>query len=410
MDLADLLIHTRDSGASDLHLTTGSPPSLRMHGHIKPMTSPPLTADELHEMLFGLLTDDQKKRIERDQELDFALEIGDSVRFRANIYVNRRGLGGVFRVIPTKVKTLDELKMPEVLKKLSRMPRGLVLVTGPTGSGKSTTLAAMIDFINSTTEGHILTIEDPIEFVHPHKKCLVNQREVGVHTKGFAQALRSALREDPDVILVGEMRDLETISLAITASETGHLVFGTLHTSSAPKTVDRLIDVFPPDQQEQIRIMLSESMQGVVCQTLVPLMSGKGRVCAMEIMIATTAVRSLIREGKTFQIPSMIQVGAKYGMQSLDQTLKELVYTNVISKAAAMERANNPYIFEKGEDDGMGMPPPQAAGPQPGARPPTPGMAPRPLQPAQRPASTQPPPAAEPGQDDSWMQMYGKRK
>ena len=256
-------------------------------------------------------------------------------------------------------------------------------------------------------EGHILTIEDPIEFVHPHKRCLVNQREVGVHTKGFAQALRSALREDPDVILVGEMRDLETISLAITASETGHLVFGTLHTSSAPKTVDRLIDVFPSDEQAQIRIMLSESLQGVVCQTLVPLLSGKGRVCAMEIMMATTAVRSLIREGKTFQIPSMIQVGTKYGMQSLDQTLKELVYTNVISKAAAMERANNPYMFEKGEEDGMAPPPPAA---EPATRQPAPGAAPRPpAQPGARPAGAQPPPAA-PGQDDSWMQMYGKRK
>ncbi len=404
MDLADLLLNTRDVGASDLHLTVGSPPCQRIHGSIRPMKHPPLERDEIHQMLFGLLTDEQKKRIERDWELDFALEFGDDVRFRANVYINRRGEGGVFRVIPTKIKTLEELRMPPVLMQLARMPRGLVLVTGPTGSGKSTTLAAMIDFINSTQEGHILTVEDPIEFVHQHKKCLVNQREVGVHTKSFANALRSALREDPDVILVGEMRDLDTISLAITAAETGHLVFGTLHTSSAPKTVDRLIDVFPPVQQEQIRIMLSESIQGVVCQTLVPKVSGDGRVCAMEILVATTAVRSLIREAKTFQIPSMIQVGAKYGMQSLDQTLKEFVYAGVISKDAALERANSKFLFEQTEDDEPVPPPGTNRGPSPAQAARTAHYGPG--------GSAAPQPSAPAGAapQESWMQVYGKKQ
>jgi twitching motility protein PilT len=407
MSLANLLLETRDAGASDLHLTVGSPPAQRLHGALRPLPLPPLSRDDLRCMLREILTDEQSQRLERDLEADFALELGDSARFRANVYTSRLGEGAVFRVIPTRVKTLDELGMPPVLKDLARKPRGLVLVTGPTGCGKSTTLAAMIDFINSTEEGHILTIEDPIEFVHPHKKCLVNQREVGSHTRTFASALRSALREDPDVILVGEMRDLETISLAIAAAETGHLVFGTLHTSSAPKTVDRLIDVFPPEQQEQIRVMLSESIQAVVCQTLVPKRTGDGRVCALEVMVATTAVRSLIREGKTFQLNSIIQVGAKYGMQSMDQQLKELSLRGLITREAAMDRANSKFLFEEGggsESAGAGAGADTAFGPA-GARAPT--QIPRQTQDPTAPA---PKASASPSDADSWMQVYGKKK
>lgn len=399
MDLIDLLLSTSEIGASDLHLTVGSPPAQRINGKIRPLPTAAVTRDELHKLIFDMLTDDQKKRIERDKELDFALELGEDVRFRANVYLNRRGDGAVFRVIPTKIKTLDELKMPPVLKEFCKLPRGLVLVTGPTGSGKSTTLAAMVDYINSNDEGHILTIEDPIEFVHQHKKCLVNQREVGPHTQSFAAALRSALREDPDVILVGELRDLETISLALTAAETGHLVFGTLHTSSAPKTVDRIVDVFPPTQQAQIRIMVAESIQGVVSQTLVPKMRGDGRVCAMEVMTGTVAVKSLIRESKTHQIPSIIQVSQKYGMQSMDQQLKEFVYNGLISKEAAIERANNKFLFDQKQEAG-GMEP---AVPQPAVRPAAPGPAPAP-QPSQGAERK----VAAPG-DDSWMQVYGKK-
>lgn len=416
MDLADLLIDTRDKGASDLHLTVGSPPAQRIHGKITPMPLPPLDRDTLHTMLYDILTDDQKRKLERDLELDFALEFGEEVRFRANVYYNRRGEGAVFRVIPTRIKTLDELGMPPVLKELCTKPRGLILVTGPTGSGKSTTLAAMVDYINETREDHIITIEDPIEFVHNHKKCLVNQREVGSHTHSFANALRSALREDPDIILVGEMRDLETISLAITAAETGHLVFGTLHTSSAPKTVDRLVDVFPPEQQEQIRIMLAESIQGVICQTLIPRIDRPGRVCAMEIMVATPAVRALIREAKTYQLPSIIQVSAKHGMQNLDQVLKQLVYEGVISKEDAITHANNKFMFEQEGEAEMPITPKAAAGaPQSGmatrgssrlvsssAVGPTPASSPYPQPP--------PPPPTPPGEEEDWMKIFGKKK
>lgn len=429
IDLADLLINTRDTGASDLHLTVGSPPCQRLHGQIRPMQAPPLDRDTVHEMIYGILTDEQKKRLERDHELDFALEFGDSVRFRANVYLNRRGDGAVFRVIPTKILTLDQLKMPATLKDLCHLPRGLVLVTGPTGSGKSTTLAAMIDYINENMSHHVLTIEDPIEFVHPHKRSLVNQREVGPHTHNFAAALRSALREDPDVILVGEMRDLETISLALTAAETGHLVFGTLHTSSAPKTVDRLVDVFPPSQQEQVRIMLSESIQAVICQTLVPKMRGDGRVCAMEIMTGTVAVRSLIRESKTHQLPSIIQVSAKHGMQGMDQMLKQFVVEGLISKEAAIEKANNKFLFAEGDDvttGGTAAQPSLRTNATPGSsgggssltaqRAAYAAMQQKPSSPSSAapvggqgggaPASSAP---AASGNED-WMQMYGKRK
>ncbi len=422
LDLADLLLDTRDKGASDLHMAVGSPPAQRLHGSIYPMAMPEMDRDTLHELIYGLLTDDQKKRLERDMELDFALEFGDDVRFRANVYVNRRGEGAVFRVIPTKISTLDDLKMPPILKDLCKLPRGLILVTGPTGSGKSTTLAAMVNHINENFSHHILTIEDPIEFVHQHKQSLVNQREVGPHTHSFANALRSALREDPDVILVGELRDLETISLALTAAETGHLVFATLHTSSAPKTVDRLVDVFPPTQQEQVRIMLAESLQAVVCQTLVPRRDGKGRVCAMEVMTGTVAVRSLIREGKTHQIPSIIQVSTKFGMQSLDQKLKEFVMEGVVTRDAAMERANNKFVFAEGaEEPNMAASGGGSAGGQqqrpPASAPPPQPQRPAYVPPAPAPAGSggaapyqAPPPDPGPGSDEDWMQIYGKKK
>jgi twitching motility protein PilT len=296
-------------------------------------------------------------------------------RFRANVLVQGRGLAAVFRVIPAKIRTLDELGMPKVLKELASRERGLIVVTGPTGSGKSTTLAAMIDHVNETRRGHILTIEDPVEFVHESKKCLINQREVGPHTESFAAALRAALREDPDVILVGELRDLETTSLAISAAETGHVVFGTLHTNSAAKTIDRIIDIFPSGQQSQVRTMLSESLEGVVAQTLLPTKDGKGRVAALEVLIGVPALRNLIREDKTAQILSVIQTGANQGMQSLDQSLRELFMAGKLSREEVMRHSSNPRLFEQsGPGSGAEIDP---AAPRPAARPaaPAPPMA-----------------------------------
>ena len=343
MDIEELLRRTVESKASDLHLSVGAPPMTRLHGEMLRLPYPELTRDALRAMLLTLLTGEQQNRYEATHDLDFSIEIPGLARFRANFFVGRRGEGAVFRVIPTQIKTAQELGLPPILTQLAREERGLVLVTGPTGSGKSTTLAAMVDLINSERQAHILTIEDPIEFVHPHKNCLVNQREVRVHTETFGSALRAALREDPDVILVGEMRDLETISLAISAAETGHLVFGTLHTSSAPQTVDRIIDVFPPHQQSQIRTQLSESLQGVIAQTLMPKIGG-GRIAALEIMVTTPAVKNLIREGKTFQLPSIIETNTNLGMQTLEQALLALLKAAKITPETAVAKGLDPKL------------------------------------------------------------------
>jgi len=348
LDFAQLLLNTIETNASDLHLTVGEPPMLRIQGSIQPMESEavPLVQEELHAFLYDILTEEQRKRFERDKELDFALELKNVGRFRANTFYTRRGEGAAFRYIPTQIKSLAELGLPEAnLRQLCDHKKGLILITGPTGSGKSTTLAAMIDHINSTRCDHIITIEDPIEFIHGHKKCMVNQREVGTSTQSFTHALRSALREDPDVILVGEMRDLETISLALTAAETGHLVFGTLHTMNAPKTVDRVIDVFPSDQQQQIRIMFAESILAVISQVLLKRREGNGRIAALEIMVATTAVRNLIREGKTHQLSSIIQTSQKVGMQNMEQMLKSLAMSGKVDFKEAKMYASNPELF-----------------------------------------------------------------
>jgi len=335
--MQDLLREAADKGASDLHLSAGEPPLLRVHGDLVRIEHPAVTPAQVTELVNSIMSDAQRATFEAEHEVDFACELEGKGRFRVNVFVHSRGPGAVLRTTPTKIPALDTLHMPPVLKELCTRERGLVLVTGPTGSGKSTTLAAMVDVINQTWDAHILTIEDPIEFVHPPKRCLVNQREVGPHTNSFSNALRSALREDPDVILIGEMRDLETISLALTAAETGHLVFGTLHTSSAPKTIDRIIDVFPAGQQGQIRTMLSESLEAVVAQTLLK-KKGGGRVAACEVLIGTPAVRNLIREGKLHQITSMMQTGQRLGMQTLDMGLADLVKRGLIEPTALPPR------------------------------------------------------------------------
>ncbi|MEO7714685.1 MAG: type IV pilus twitching motility protein PilT [Capsulimonas sp.] len=344
MDLEELLKTTVAHKASDLHLTVGAPPAFRLHGEMERLPYPDMTRDVLRAMLLSILTGEQQNKFEEKHDLDFSIEIPNVARFRANYFVGRRGESAVFRVIPTEIKTIEDLGLPPIVRELARQEKGLVLVTGATGSGKSTTLAAMVDMINRERSAHILTVEDPIEFVHPHKKCLVNQREVRVHTETFASALRAALREDPDVILVGEMRDLETISLAVSAAETGHLVFGTLHTSSAAQTVDRIIDVFPPHQQSQIRTQLAESIQGVIAQSLLPKVGG-GRIAALEIMTSTAAVKNLIREGKTFQLPSVIETNTNIGMQTLGQALQELLLAGKITPAAAIAKGMPPELI-----------------------------------------------------------------
>jgi twitching motility protein PilT len=347
MEVTQLLAFAVEQGASDCHLSSAEPPMLRIHGDLKKLDSPPLTKEEVHSMIYDIMGDNLRRTFEETHEVDFSFEMGAVARFRVNVFMQRRGEGAVFRTIPTKILTLEQLGMPPVLRHLCDKEKGLVLVTGPTGSGKSTTLAAMIDYLNNGFEGHILTVEDPIEFVHESKKCVVNQRELGAHTYSFANALRAALREDPDVILVGEMRDLETIQLALTAAETGHLVFGTLHTSSAPKTVDRVIDVFPPNQQSQIRAQFSESIEAVITQTLVK-KKGGGRVAALEVMTGTTAVRNLIREGKIHQIPGTMQVSQKDGMQTMDMALLDLVARGVVTKEEAQSKSLNPNLFGAG--------------------------------------------------------------
>lgn len=351
MDISQLLAFTHQQGGSDLHISAGEPPNIRVHGDMKKVKVPLLSPEDTHEMLYDIMGDVQRKIFEETNDIDFSIELGESCRFRVNIFRTRRGMGAVFRTIPSNILTLDQLALPSILAQLTRREKGLILVTGPTGSGKSTTLAAMIDQINDEEEGHILTIEDPIEFVHASKKCLINQREVGPHTKSFASALRAALREDPDVILVGEMRDQETIQLALTAAETGHLVFGTLHTSSAPKTVDRIIDVFPANQQGQIRAMLSESMQAIITQTLCKKVGG-GRIAALEILVGTVAVRNLIREGKIHQIPSIMQTSLHVGMKTMEAALVELCERNLISQETAIEKSNNPQLFESQQPAG----------------------------------------------------------
>lgn len=341
IDITELLKFGVQSGASDLHLSAGLPPMMRVHGDVKQLNFPPLEHKDVHAMVYDIMNDHQRKFYESELECDFSYEIPNVSRFRVNAFNQSRGAAAVFRTIPTEILTLEQLQCPSIFAEIANKPRGIVLVTGPTGSGKSTTLAAMIDYINKSRQYHILTIEDPIEFVHKSNKSLINQREVGLQTKSFANALRSALREDPDVILVGEMRDLETIRLAMTAAETGHLVFGTLHTSSAAKTIDRIVDVFPAEEKDMVRAMLSESLQAVISQTLLKLKDGSGRIAAHEIMIGTPAIRNLIRENKVAQMYSAIQTGQQYGMQTLDQCLVGLMRKGLISKEAAMEKAVN---------------------------------------------------------------------
>ncbi|PTD96637.1 type IV pilus twitching motility protein PilT [Pseudothauera lacus] len=345
MDITELLAFSVKNSASDLHLSAGLPPMIRVHGDVRRINLPPMEHKDVHAMVYDIMNDSQRKQFEETLECDFSFAVPNLARFRVNAFNQNRGAGAVFRTIPSKVLTLEQLNAPKIFKEIAHQPRGIVLVTGPTGSGKSTTLAAMVDYVNENEYGHILTVEDPIEFVHESKRCLVNQREVHRDTMSFSNALRAALREDPDVILVGEMRDLETIRLALTAAETGHLVFGTLHTSSAAKTIDRIVDVFPAAEKDMVRAMLSESLRAVIAQTLLKTKDGSGRVAAHEILIGTPAIRNLIRENKIAQMYSAIQTGQNVGMQTLDQCLADLVRRNVVSAAEAKLRAANKDNF-----------------------------------------------------------------
>ncbi|MBA3062009.1 MAG: type IV pilus twitching motility protein PilT [Atribacteria sp.] len=345
MDIRELLTITKERDASDLHLTVGIPPIIRINGKLKKLNLPELTLQDVHEMIYSIITDQQKSNFEQFHELDFSFELENGARFKTNIFRTRRGEAAAFRLIPEKIKSLTGLNLPEEISIFTKKTKGFVLVTGPAGSGKTTTLATLIDIINRERYEHIITIEDPIEFIHTHKNCIIDQREVGTHTNSFAGALRSALREDPDVILVGEMRDLETISMAVTAAETGHLVFSTLHTNSAAETVERIINVFPPHQQSQIRMQVAESLVGIIAQTLIPTIDEGGRVPAIELMIATTAIRNIIREEKIHQMPATIQMGRKDGMLSLDQSLKNLLIDGKISQEEAIKRAIDKKAF-----------------------------------------------------------------
>ncbi|MDO7086670.1 type IV pilus twitching motility protein PilT [Pseudocolwellia sp. AS88] len=347
MDITELLAFSVENNASDLHLSTGTPPSIRVDGDVRKLNIPAFDAADVNALVYDIMNDKQRKDYEEKLEVDFSFEVPNLARFRVNAFNQNRGPAAVFRTIPSKILSLDDLGCPDIFREIADTPRGLVLVTGPTGSGKSTTLAAMVDYINSSKHDHILTIEDPIEFVHENKMCLINQREVHRDTLSFEAALRSALREDPDVILVGEMRDLETIRLAMTAAETGHLVFGTLHTTSAPKTIDRIIDVFPGEEKSMVRSMLSESLRAVISQTLIKKVGG-GRVAAHEIMIGVPAIRNLIREDKIAQMYSAIQTGMSHGMQTMDQCLQALVNRGLITREAAREKAADKNQFSAG--------------------------------------------------------------
>jgi len=354
--LSDLLKRMLEMNGSDLHITTNSPPQVRVHGHLQPLDLPPLTPAETKQLAYSVMTDAQKHRFEEDLELDFSFGLKGLARFRANCFNQRGAAGAVFRVIPFEIKSFQQLNLPPIVSKLCDKPRGLILVTGPTGSGKSTTLAAMIDKINTERHDHIITIEDPIEFVHQHKSCLVNQREVHSDTKGFSQALRAALREDPDVVLIGEMRDLETVESALRIAETGHLTFGTLHTNSAASTINRVIDVFPAHQQPQIRAQLSLVLEGILCQALLPKVGGQGRAMAMEILVPNAAVRNLIREDKIHQIYSAMQSGQdKYGMQTFNQSLATLYFQKQITLETAMQRSSNPDELTEMINRGAGL-------------------------------------------------------
>ena len=350
MDLTQLLAFTMQNDASDLHLSAGSPPIIRVSGLLKRVKADPLSSDDIRTMLYSVMTEDQRSVYEKDMEIDFAIALGEKARFRVNGFTSRLGASAVFRTIPTEVPTMEQLGLPPVMRRFSELEKGIILVTGPTGSGKSTTLASMVNHININMSKHILTIEDPVEFFHESKKSLVNHREVGTDTSSFSRALKSALREDPDVILVGEMRDYETISLALTAAETGHLVFATLHSNSASKTIDRVIDVFPTGDKEMVRAMLASSLQGVVAQTLVRRADGEGRVGAFEILVGTNAVRNLIRENQIPQMFSMMQTGSRYGMITMQDAIADLFESGIIDKDEA-RRATLLTSNEDGDDD-----------------------------------------------------------